>query len=256
MDWVKPHYTEQSRLFGRAAITAQHRQLAELLHAWCRAQDGCSRVLELGAGACGVAGAMVQLGYDVTAVEFNSSDLALAKQIATTEDLRDLRIVGADFYEVQLGDRFDFVYYLDGFGVGEDADQHRLLTRIGQEWLSEHGFAMIDVFSPWNWQRRDGEQRDFTAVDGSRWTREISFDAQKRRFRDFMRPREGGDTLLSQTIRLYSPQEFQILVEGTGLRVDAFYLLDGTPIDPASRNAETSTRLESSNGYYARLIRG
>jgi len=81
MDWVKHHYTEQSRLVGRALVRPQHRRIAAGLDRWCRALPRCQRVLELGAGACGVAAALVELGHEVHAVELNPADVDLARRL-------------------------------------------------------------------------------------------------------------------------------------------------------------------------------
>jgi predicted RNA methylase len=83
MDWVKKHYTKQSRLFGRATISDRHRDIANGLHRWFKSQQNSrgNRVLELGAGACGLAAAITEYGYDVWAVEFNQADVELAKKL-------------------------------------------------------------------------------------------------------------------------------------------------------------------------------
>jgi hypothetical protein len=54
----------------------------------------------------------------------------------------------ADFYTVELEDIIDLIRYWDRFGVGRDADQCRLLQRMGQEWLAPGGSVLIDVFCP------------------------------------------------------------------------------------------------------------
>ena len=264
MDWVRDHYNEQSRLFGRALITDQHRVIAAGIDRWCQRLPRCEKILELGAGACGVAGALAGRGYDVFAVEFNPHDIALAQELKMSQELESLRVVEADFYEVELPHRFDFVFYWDGFGVGDDSDQRRLLDRIGNEWLAAGGWVLIDVFSPWNWQRRDGEVTEFTATDGSKWTRLLEFDAVRGRFVDHLRPTDGSDRELSQTIRVYTLQEFELLTEGTALRVDSFHLFDEAPddsarlppiIDSQVADASLSHRLLSTNGYLASLVR-
>jgi hypothetical protein len=212
--------------------------------------------LELGAGACGLAAALTAYGYDVWAVEFNPADVELAKQLVKERDIKRLRIIEADFYDVQFQEQFDFIYYWDGFGVGDDACQRRLLTRIGTEWLREHGLAVIDVFSPWNWQRRVGEVSTFRANDGSIWIREILFDALHNRFRDVMRMKDGFQPELSQTIRVYSLQDFLLLVEGTDTQVVGFYLDFETPVDLGGLDGGISDQLMKSNGYLVQLARG
>jgi SAM-dependent methyltransferase len=255
MGWVRKHYTEQSKLVGKAKIQDFHRELAKNLHSWCEELSECRRVLELGAGACGLAAAMAEYGYEVFAVEFNQADIELARSLVKQHRIDNLHIIDGDFYEVNFDQKFDFIYYWDGFGVGEDSDQRRLLTRIGREWLTDDGIAIIDVFSPWNWQRDSGKVSTFKGNDGKEWTREIQFDPINSRFRDFKSPKEDTGVLLSQTIRLYSLQEFLLLTEGTGTEVEAFYANFGKPISLGESNRELSDELLNSNGYFARLVK-
>ncbi|MEZ4649868.1 MAG: class I SAM-dependent methyltransferase [Candidatus Eisenbacteria bacterium] len=256
MDWVKPHYTRQSELVGSAEIRPSHERIARLLHDFISGNGGARRLLELGAGACGLAAALTRHGYEVVAVEFNPRDIELAHELVRSHGIRGLEVVEGDFYEVELEGRFDVIYYWDGFGVGEDSDQRRLLRRIGTEWLAEDGYALIDVFSPWNWLARTGSSYEFQANDGSTWTRRIEFDAVNSRFVDFLRPLDGRPVELSQTIRTYSVPEFRMLVEGTGTRAEAIFDPFGEDaIAVGHYDAETSGRVAASNGFVAKLVR-
>lgn len=42
--------------------------------------------------------------------------------------------------------------YIDGFGIGEDADQLRILKRING-WLNEDGYALRDIYEPNYWRQ-------------------------------------------------------------------------------------------------------
>lgn len=255
MDWVKPHYTAQSLVFGRSGVSERHREIAALIERVAWMDGGRRRVLELGAGACGVAAAMADRGHDVFAVEFNPADLELAREMNRARRRERLHVIAADFNEVAFRQRFDLVYYWDGFGVGEDDDQRRLLDRIGGEWLAPSGRAVIDVFGPWNWQKRSGKRASFTARDGKRWIRETIFDPVRGRFRDRMHPEGDPARVLSQTIRVYTLQEFLLLAEPTAVAVEGFFLPDGTPIDPGDSRPGPAEALGRSNGYLAVLSR-
>lgn len=255
MNWAKELYTQKSKLFGQAVVNQHHRKTADLLHQWCSELKNCKNVLELGAGAGGVAAAMSDLAYDVWAVEFNPEDSAHARTLAETKRKGDLTIVEEDFYEVNFNQKFDFIYYWDGFGIGTDADQRRLLQKIAEEWLKEGGFAMIDVFSPWNWQKRDGAKSSYKAKDGSIWQRVVEFDALGNRFIDHFRPMDERDVNLSQNIRLYSIPDFYMLVEGTGLKVETIYTMDLEIVDLSVKNKIVSDKLLNTNGYYAKLVK-
>lgn len=67
-----------------------------------------------------------------------------------------IEFVRADFYTVEFGRVFDVVCYWDGFGVGSDDDQIRLLRRIAHDWLAPDGRAIIEVFDPAGWAADDG----------------------------------------------------------------------------------------------------
>jgi len=49
-------------------------------------------------------------------------------------------------YDVDIGGPFDAVCYWDGFGIGDDQDQRRLLRRIAG-WLAPDGRA-LDACEP------------------------------------------------------------------------------------------------------------
>jgi len=70
-----------------------------------------------------------------------------------------VNLVRGDFYTADLGGGFDCVTYWNGFGVGTDADQRRLLRRVSGTWLAPGGSMVLDVFSPWRWAREAGTVR-------------------------------------------------------------------------------------------------
>ena len=249
MEWVSDYYTSMSRTFdfGRA-VTDEHRQQAERIA--LLAGNQCRRVLELGCGTGALACALSDLGYSVVAVDLNAAAIEQARRL-TSERRMPPTLVEADFYAVELGERFDLVYYWDGFGVGSDADQRRLLDRIGAEWLAPQGRALIDVFCPWSWIARSGKTYVYTALDGARWERTYGFDALSSRMLDAWtcldRPDEPHRT---QTLRCYAPQDFALLVEPTALQLEGIHAFDGRRLDGGG-NAEA--HLRSANGYLASL---
>ena len=260
MEWARDYYDLQSRTFARGSITDQHRAIAQRLHGWCGELPACRRVLELGAGAGGTAAALADLGHDVWAIEFNASDAALARAIARETQPGSLTIIEDDFYDAAIDTDFDFIFYWDGFGIGTDADQRRLLHRIGAKWLAPGGRVLIDVFSPWNWLQQDGDVSEYTAKDGSTWRRTIAFDAVASRFIDHWSPATSpaqDGPARSQSLRCYTLPEFALLVRGTGLRVDRFMGMDGRRLaindDVLARDLEASRYTAGTNGFYALL---
>ena len=135
MDWVKPYYTRAGDYWGPQTVEQRHHDRLAALTRLCG--PGPKRVLELGAGTGEVAAVMADAGHSVTAIEFSPTRAPHIQALAQQPRQGSLTVLEADFYEVALAREFDVVCYWDGFGVGSDADQRRLLRRIATEWLRE-----------------------------------------------------------------------------------------------------------------------
>ncbi|WP_243727315.1 methyltransferase domain-containing protein [Actinocrispum wychmicini] len=178
------------------------------------------RVLELGSGYGATAAAAARAGYSVTAVEVsNRADVTsgLAKDVAPGS----LTVHKADFYELDLEDRFDIVCYWNGFGVGSDAEQRRLLVRIAAEWLRPGGVALIDVFNPFVWSRWDGDEEHLAPDAAAGYDHELrertSFDPVMCTAIDTWWETTSPDRQISQVLRCYTPADLALLLTGTGL---------------------------------------
>ncbi|MEZ4860351.1 MAG: class I SAM-dependent methyltransferase [Caldilineaceae bacterium] len=212
MNWVPDFYTKQSLWAGtlEGDVEESHRQTAAQIEEL--AGSGTKRILELGAGGGQVAAAMADLGHDVVAVELVPLRLQKAALLAQTQRNGALTFIAGDFYEVDLDGRFDVVCYWDGFGIGADADQRRLLRRIASEWLTAEGCALIDVATPWY----------PAAVAGRGWAvgeaeREYGFDGDGCRWLDRWWPKGKPEEAVEQSTRCYSPADLRLLLESTGL---------------------------------------
>jgi hypothetical protein len=77
----------------------------------------------------------------------------------------------------------------------------------------------MDVFSPWWWTCQAGtvEQDDNRGL-----MRRYDFDPIGGRFLDQWWPIGDKSQLITQTVRCYTPADFMLLVEGTGLTVETF----------------------------------
>lgn len=163
MEWAKDFYSKQYKWLERPALWAEFSASAPPGRARRRAAaverlagPATKRVLELGCGSGTVAGAIALMGHTVVAVDIVDECVANARRIAAEVPNGELIVVQGDFYEIELTDRFDVVCYFDGFGIGSDADQRRLLRRI-REWSKPHGCAVIDIYPPWYFVRKHGE---------------------------------------------------------------------------------------------------
>src|SRR5690625_1653505 len=107
-------------------------------------------ILELGGGNGQFAAAAALSGFEVTVIEIVPE---CVKHIYTLKEKYNiqkekLNIIEGDFYTVDLAKNFDLVLYFDGFGIGSDVDQRRLLKRVSN-WLRADGEAYIDIYTPW-----------------------------------------------------------------------------------------------------------
>jgi hypothetical protein len=102
--------------------------------------------------------------------------------------------------------RFDVVAYFDGFGIGSDEDQRRLLRRI-VGWLVAGGSVLVDVLVPWYWARRAGNEEEFPTGSGVRYL--DGFDPGGCRMTERMwRVGHEGDAV-TQSLRCYSPADLR-----------------------------------------------
>ena len=108
------------------------------------AGPGPKRVLELGCGSGLVSAGIASLGHTVVAVDITPEAAASARRVAAEVPDGRMLVVEGDFFEVDLPGDFDVVCYFDGFGIGSDDDQRRLLRCIAG-WLGKGGCATIDV---------------------------------------------------------------------------------------------------------------
>jgi SAM-dependent methyltransferase len=213
MDWALEFYTKQNQWSGVyiEPINEGHRLKA----AWITefTGPGRKRTLELGAGGGQVAAAMAELGHEVVAVERAPTLAAHIQKLAAALPVGQLSVVQGDFYRVDLTGPFDVVCYYDGFGIGSDADQRRLLQRIAG-WLAPTGSALIEIGTPWY----------AASVDGRGWRvgqaeRRYNFDAEGCRWLDTWWPIGQPEQQVQQSLRCYSPADLRLLLEPTGLQL-------------------------------------
>jgi hypothetical protein len=201
---------DAAALAGRSARTARQVAAVERL-----AGPGSKRILELGVGAGYRASPFADNGHSVVSV-------------------------AGDFARIDLPGPFDVVGYLGGFGAGSDDDQRSLLRQIGR-WVGFETCALIEVMAPWFWARKDPRVSD----QGRPW----AFDADACRVEVRMAHLWDDGPGVTLSLRCYSPADLRLLLEGTGLVLDAF--------EPyASEGYEPALRLEEAKLYLARLVPG
>ncbi len=249
--WARDFYAKQNEWadVSRDPITDMHCRNADLVQRLAGGRIG--RVLELGAGGGQNAAALADLGYSVTAVELVPSVAQNALELAARPRKGQLRVIVGDFYEVELAERFDIVCYWDGFGVGSDDDQQRLLRRI-VGWLVPDGFAFIEVYTPWYWSgiARSGMAGRETQFGGV--CRRYDFDANGSRMLDTWWPVGRETEAATQSLRCYSPADLQLLLKDTGLSLES--VEPRGAYDPARDRFVEDAPLEESMQYLAKFV--
>jgi len=220
MEWTKDFYTRQYEMMGSAAVWATFSPDNLPSRAKGRpaaveriAGPGPKRVLELGCGGGVMSLAIALRGNAVVAVDIVDEAVVSARHFATLVTNGEMSVVQGDFYEIELDGLFDVVCYFDGFGIGSDADQRRLLRRIAG-WLKPEGCALIDIYNTtWHSAHRNGEVEQERNI-----MYRFDFDADGCRLEESMWPVDEDESQsVTQSLRCYSPADFRLLLEGTGL---------------------------------------
>jgi len=245
MDWIHHFYRRQDALTGcyQLPVSDSDRRRADLVRRWVSEQPAA--VLELGCGGGQTASAIADMGSRVVAVDLNPSAVEHARKLAAARDDNQLRIVLGDFYALEYRREFDLVCYFDGFGIGDDADQQRLLKLIAR-WLRPGGRALIEVYTPWYWAMVAGQEIKYGQA-----RRRYGYDGKASRMLDTWWPDGEPGFAVTQSLRCYSPDELRELAHGTGLA-----LLDiepGGAVDYARNTFQPSVPLDETMSYLAIL---
>lgn len=246
MEWVEDFYAKQDAWLGVYSGPVSASEQERVATVARLAGDGAKRILELGAGGGQTAAALADAGHAVTAIELVPTAAHHARELSARPYAGSLAVVEGDFYRVLVDAPFDVVCYWEGFGIGSDADQRRLLRRIAS-WLAPHGCTLLDVYTPWYWARAAGREMRFaTAV------RRYDFDAQGCRMLDRWWPPDAEDQAVTQSLRCYAPADLVLLLEGTGLRLAT--VEPGGAVDDDTQMYVERVPLGQAMQYLAKLI--
>jgi SAM-dependent methyltransferase len=221
-NWIKEFYDQTGVWWGsESEIPAEDELRARTVNRL--GGPGLKRVLDLGCGAGHTAAATAALGHDVTGVDISSTRIQQAKENFPNSLNGPLRFIENDFFTIKLDGQFEVITYWDGFGVQSDADHRCLLRRIANEWLAPGGVCLIEVANTaWVASNTGKEMRLAPLVgvpESVEMLRRWHFDVLHSRWIDEWVPTQHPENALAQTIRCYTPADFILLVEGTGLRV-------------------------------------
>ncbi|MFJ8063940.1 SAM-dependent methyltransferase [Psychrobacillus sp. NPDC096426] len=246
MEWVNNFYNKQFQLYkeGLTGPNEEHEEILTKIETL--ASKPFQSILELGAGGGEFAITAAKKGYDVSAVELVGSRVDYMKKLKNEHNLiGELEIIEGDFYEVDLPKSFDVICYIDGFGIGDDHDQQKLLKRMSN-WLKPDGCILIDIYAPWYWASVAGQEM----MVGSK-LRKYDFDFLNCRMLDTW---FDGDENVTQSLRCYSPQDLKMLLEDTGLMlVD---IKPGGAMNYKTWQYHENVDLDEAMSYMAKLVPG
>ena len=248
-------YSTTGKWWGPAESTITDRDYdrVKLLQKIC---GDSKTVLELGSGYGNTAAVTADAGYDVVANEL-SDRIDFSKKFAEQALKGQLNFIKGDFYTADLGKNFDVVAYWNGFGIGSDADQRRLLRRIAKEWLTVDGKVLIDIGNPFvraSWAG-DEEHKEANPERGYEHTidERTDYDPVKNRFVDTWWESDKPDEKLTQTLRNYSPADLILLLEGTGLKLGSIFVA-GEELDLESDHTGNKDFLKNEQEYLSVLV--
>ncbi|QHE50989.1 cyclopropane-fatty-acyl-phospholipid synthase family protein [Pontibacillus sp. HMF3514] len=205
-------------------------------------------ILELGAGSGQFAVAAAKRGYKVTVIELVPKAINLMKKLASEHGVENnLHIIEGNFYKVDVQGPFDVVCYWDGFGIGSDEDQQRLLNRVSQ-WLKSDGMALIDIYTPWYWAKVAGEEMKLGHI-----ARRYNFDPVGCKMVDTWWHKNEPESKVTQYLRCYSPADLNLLLKESDLHLDKIQV--GGEMDYESREFIPETILERAMSYLAKLVK-
>ena len=215
MDWIYEFYSRQHTALVHEEAEASVEYCNEKMSVISRLIPNPGKtLLELGAGNGMNAIACANLDFSVTALELVPECCKRIKDYANTYGTTrgSIHVVQGDFYKIDLTEQFDLVTYWDGFGIGSDDDQIRLLKRIAN-WMKRDGRALIEVYSPLYASRTVGRKVRFESC-----TRAYDFDARNARWLDTWTYHDG--TVLTQSLRTYLPPDLRLLLRETDLDIE------------------------------------
>ncbi|MDZ5710709.1 SAM-dependent methyltransferase [Jeotgalibacillus haloalkalitolerans] len=247
MEWIKDFYTKQYEWMNINDEDMLKAEEKRLQHIEQFAGKSARTILELGGGKGYFAVAAAKKGYDVTVIELAENAAAYTQQLAKAYGVSEnITVIQGDFYETAITGQFDAVCYWDGFGIGTDADQQRLLKRI-REWLKPDGTAFIDIYTPWFWAKAAGQRMEL----GSGIKRAYDFDAYNCRMLDAWWEQDHEEEKVVQSLRCYSPADLLLLLNGLDLEV--IHCESGGAMDYEAWKYHEKVSLGDAMGYLAVL---
>ncbi len=176
-------------------------------------------LLELGGGKGEFAWLAARAGFEVTMIDISENAISEVKKQS-----ENFRTVHCNFYDfLEEPHSFDVICYWDGFGIGNDEDQSKLLSLIAGN-LKNNGKVFLEIYSPFFWEKM--HNKTFRISDDV--SRKYIYDIKNSRFTDCWHVREEEKC---QHLKCYSPEQFSKLLLRSSLKIEKFFLYNGLPVN-------------------------
>lgn len=214
-NWANEFYKMQYEFIGDYPDGYHTESANEILE---QAGKSVHSVLELGAWDGSLARALSKYVDQITTVE-------LIKEMANkAESLNpdNIETIHGSFYDVNLTEKFDAIIYIDGFGVGTNEDQLKLLQNI-KYWMEDDGCALIDIYQPEHWKKADGIEMYLNRRDMPHIKRRYSYDFEKDIMMDTWWHEMDDKLNQTQYLKCYTPDEIHDLCKQAGLKIIGYF---------------------------------
>jgi SAM-dependent methyltransferase len=173
-------------------------------------------VLELGAGNGALSRGLSKFNKKITTIELVPEMVNFATRFNTP----NITSLCGSFYDIEVNENFDAIFYMDGFGVGIDEDQFTLLKRI-YKWLMDDGVALIDIYHPNYWKKVSGQK--MVPHPDLNLTRVYGYDESLNRMTDTWWEDNEPNEKYTQSLACYSQEEIYSLCKKANLKIIAYY---------------------------------
>lgn len=206
MHWVKDFYGFQRNVLRESSMEDWKPKI-ELIKK--NGVKPLSQILELGGGAGEFAVLAANNKYTTTMIDIVAENVKKAKNLKEKHEARNLEIFQGDFYEINDLEKFDAICYWDGFGIGEDEDQVRLLN-IMYKALKPKGLAFIDFYPVGFWKQQQKKEFWFDKETG----RGYDYDLENNKMIDCWWT-NSKLTQYCQYLKCYNTVEIEALIKQT-----------------------------------------
>lgn len=244
-NWANDFYKMQYKFIGNYPEGYHTKAANEILE---QAGKPVESMLELGAWDGSLARALSNQVGQITTVELIKEMVEKAKSLNPD----NIETVHGSFYDVTIKHKFDAIIYIDGFGVGTDDDQLKLLKNI-KHWLKDDGCALIDVYQPEHWKKADGVEMYLNRRAMPHIKRRYSYDFEADIMMDTWWHEKDEKLYSTQYLKCYTPDEIHNLCRRSGLNITGYFPHGAMDYDKMNYHEYAS--LDKCMSYRIKLIK-